>query len=160
MPNIEKYSKEEVENLNWWKEKCGEIKKGIYIYRLAENKIPYPLKESDIFYIGKAVNIPKRLHWHFTVDCRERLINSEETLAWFYQNYYKERISHNIQIIEFNESEKELYHLECLFIGIFALKFGSMPLCNGMVGRKRFKEIYENPKHEGEIRAIKKILAL
>lgn len=140
--NIHTFKPGNIKNRGFWGEKCKEIRRGIYIYWLVGEKIPYPFKESPIFYIGKSKNLADRLYWHFTGGGEERLVEKREVSSWVYQNYFRAGRPFNITI--FNIASPKLDEMEQLLIGIFVLEYGAMPLCNGRINRKRFRELYSS----------------
>lgn len=139
--NITNFKQSDLRQKDFWGKKCEGFISGIYIYQFDNTSIPYPFGYNEVFYIGKAKNLVERLLWHFTVDNRKRLIEEEQCLEWFYQNYYQSgKYPFNIRL--FNVPISQIDQVELLLIGMFALKFGATPLCNSSVGREKFKEIY------------------
>ncbi len=145
---------EEARKMSFWKNVSG--KTGIYLY-IAPNEIEYPFRKNRIVYIGKAKDLAHRLHYHFTVDMKdkfikdinvERLVKNEkiktDALSWFYQNYFITENKMQIKCIEFSERNDRINGIERLFIGLFALIHGSVPLCNGTTNRKTFNDAVNN----------------
>ena len=73
---------------------------------------------------------------------------------WFYQNYYLRKKPFDIVRINC----KNVEDIERLFIGLFAAEYGTIPICNGSVQRKKLKETYEKYSNSKVIEEIKKIL--
>lgn len=143
--NVQKLSQDMVSKKDFWEKACGDIKKGIYVYRLDKKVFPYLFKKSPIFYIGRGgigkTPLPERLRWHFTRDNRLTLTENGNVLKWFYQNYYAKKKPFHIDI--YNTKNLNLKELENLFLGIFALNHGALPLCNGSFGRDGFDKLYK-----------------
>ncbi|MTI84257.1 MAG: hypothetical protein FH756_10200 [Firmicutes bacterium] len=141
--NLIGYKLYELKEKWFWEKQCKGFKSGLYFYQLDTASIPYPFSPNEVFYIGKAVNLPERLRHHFTVDNRKRLVDDERSLEWFYQNYYlSKNYSFNIRLFSLAKSEIDKYELLC--IGMFIIKFGAAPLCNSIISREKFKTLYQN----------------
>jgi len=153
--NVHIFRPTEARGRNFWQEKCEGIERGIYIYWLAKELIFYPFTKSPIFYIGKAQDLSNRLRYHFSADNDIPLIEGENARSWSYQNYYFERQPFHITILD--AGPFRLDDLETLFIGVFILKYGAMPLCNGQINRDRFAKIY-NDYPKSVIKEIKSLL--
>jgi hypothetical protein len=144
---------------NNWKEHVP-ADPGLYFY-CPRTAISYPFGYSRIAYIGKAKNLANRLAWHFSVDMRTPLIEELPALAWFYQNYFLGGPSDQIVDIKFvrciGESGIES-DIERLFLGMFAVMFGAIPLCNGSVQRKRVSQTYRRYKDDQIVCDVNRIL--
>jgi len=141
--NLIDYKLYEFKEKEFWEKKCEGFTSGLYFYQLDNASIPYPFSLNEVFYIGKAVNLPERLRWHFTVDNRKRLVDDEQSLEWFYQNYYiSKNYSFNIRI--FSLPKSAIDELELLCIGMFIIRLGAAPLCNSIISRDKFKTLYKN----------------
>jgi len=156
---------EDLKKESTWESECGS-KSGIYFY-VAHKPINYPFAKNKIFYIGRAKNLAHRLAWHFRRDMNERSMlfkdknKDKKTSMWFYQNYYLRKIPFDIVWIYCENAkyiERLLEDIERLFIGLFAAEYGTIPICNGSVQRKKLKETYEKYSNSKVIEEIKKIL--
>jgi hypothetical protein len=132
--NLIQYEHKILAKKEFWDSKCSGFSSGIYIYQLENATIPYPFNFNEVFYIGKGINLSERLRWHFTIDNRKRFVNDEKCLEWFYQNYYlSKKYPFNIHIVSLPQIETD--NVELLTIGMFALRYGSVPICNSNVSR-------------------------
>jgi len=87
---------------------------------------------------------------------KSRLLEDKPTLEWFYQNYKLKEIPFDII---WTECEKrKIEEIERLLIGLFSAKYGTMPLCNSSIQRKKLKETYKRYQKTGELRRIEKFL--
>lgn len=111
---------------------------GVYFYRPLKSVV-YPFGDSRIVYIGKADKLAERFLRHFREDMKTKLVEGEDTLAWFYQNYFAKGIPTDISIVSCSHPEV----VERLFIGLFAVRFGAAPLCNSSIQRTKFRETYQ-----------------
>lgn len=156
--NLIQYEQNVLAKKEFWDSKCSGFNSGIYIYQLENATIPYPFNFNEVFYIGKGINLSERLRWHFTIDNRKKFVDDEQCLEWFYQNYYlSKKHLFNIHIVSLPQSEIDT--VELLVIGMFALRHGSVPICNSNVSRSKFKEVYYHSS-DTEKEFIKKILDL
>lgn len=125
---------------------------GVYFYIIRKEAIRYPFEPSRIVYIGKSKNLKNRINTHFSIDMRDKLLGSD-TLQWPYQNYFTKKSNIETDVVLL---EHENYHkLELLLLGLFFIKHGTPPLCNGSVQRKMLPVVFEifnqsNPEMRNE----------
>lgn len=131
---------------------------GIYFYVIRNKTVSYPFGPNRIIYIGKATNLRRRIGHHFSIDMKEKLLNSN-TLQWSYQNYFLPKSNTEIDLMLLED--KNYSQLELLFIGQFFINYGAPPLCNGSVQRKKLPKIFGllNKTDPGLIKEADKLIS-
>lgn len=107
-------------------------KPGSYIILARQGEMfEYPRKKSPVFYIGKAINLRKRLNQHFRFS-RQAKIDRKLVLYWPLYEWAAVKGA-RYTFVECKSDEKARL-LERDFLAQFAEKYRSWPIANGQGG--------------------------